>query len=344
MSGHEVIYSADYWSPAHITYSNNFNHQSENIDISDTDKITKKILYLGKPEFIVGGPPCQDFSSAGKGIEGGRAELTVSFSRIIADTGTDYFIMENVPQARKSKSYAAAKEIFYNKGYGLSEIVVDASYYGVPQRRKRLFLIGSLNHEDKEFEDFYKYQSPLPTTVRDYLPDIGIEYYYRHPRSYARRAIFSIDEPSPTIRGISRDRPSSYKIHEGDKSADIDIRALTQAERSLIQTFPSDYNWHGNKSEIDQLIGNAVPPILVHNLISYLNYKIFNAEEPKSFYKYLLEKDDMEKYEKYILSIRRNSSICKKYLKDPSDSVVDEMDTITKHAVVNLSEFLKGSR
>ena len=40
-------------------------------------------------------------------------------------------------------------------------------------------------------------------TVRNYLGDsLGIEYYYRHPRNYNRRAIFSIDEPAPTVRGL----------------------------------------------------------------------------------------------------------------------------------------------
>lgn len=48
-------------------------------------------------------------------------------------------------------------------------------------------------------------------TIREYLGDeFGTEFYYRHPRSYARRGIFSIDEPSPTIRGVNRPIPGTY--------------------------------------------------------------------------------------------------------------------------------------
>ena len=98
-------------------------------------------------------------------------------------------------------------------------------------------------------------------TVRDYLGDkLGVDYYYRHPRSYARRGVFSIDEPSPTIRGVNRPLPSGYKIHHNDPVQTTEgIRPLTTKERSLIQTFPGTFTFLGTKSEIEQMVGNAVP-------------------------------------------------------------------------------------
>jgi DNA (cytosine-5)-methyltransferase 1 len=98
-------------------------------------------------------------------------------------------------------------------------------------------------------------------TVFDYLGhDLGIEYFYRHPRSYKRRAIFSIYEPSPTVRGVNRPIPKTYKKHEGD-TCDVNekLRPLSTIERSYIQTFPKTFKFHGNKSDLEQMIGNAVP-------------------------------------------------------------------------------------
>jgi len=98
-------------------------------------------------------------------------------------------------------------------------------------------------------------------TVREYLGNrLGINYYYRHPRSYKRRAIFSIDEPSPTIRGVNRPIPKSYQSHPGDAaSLSSNIRPLTTIERSYIQTFPENFSFEGSKTNLEQMIGNAVP-------------------------------------------------------------------------------------
>jgi DNA (cytosine-5)-methyltransferase 1 len=102
----------------------------------------------------------------------------------------------------------------------------------------------------------------LPMTVRDHLGDtLHTQFYYMHPRSYSRRAVFTIDEPSATIRGVNRPIPQGYKKHHGDKADVIDgkVRALTTKERSYIQTFPKNFVLDGNKTDVEQAIGNAVP-------------------------------------------------------------------------------------
>ena len=177
--------------------------------------------------------------------------------------------MENVSRILKTNKLVEAKHIFKQAGYGLSQHVLDASYCGVPQKRKRFFLIGKLNEQDGFLDSFITENlSVKPMTVRDYLGDtLGIEYYYRHPRSYVRRGIFSIDEPSPTIRGVNRPMPDGYKIHNNDPVKTKDgIRPLTSIERSYIQTFPQDFHFIGSKTDIEQMIGNAVPV----NLAAYV--------------------------------------------------------------------------
>lgn len=66
---------------------------------------------------------------------------------------------------------------------------MDASYFNVPQKRKRFFLVGILNGKDDELKAaLEKKDTPNRMTVRDYLGNgLGVEYYYRHPRNYNRR-------------------------------------------------------------------------------------------------------------------------------------------------------------
>jgi DNA (cytosine-5)-methyltransferase 1 len=153
-------------------------------------------------------------------------------------------------------------KILKKSRYGLSSSVINASYCGVPQSRKRYFLIGQLDGKDNALSCYLtRNQSKAPMSIFDYLGDtLGIEYIYRHPRSYKRRGVFSIHEPSPTIRGVNRPIPKTYKKHAGDL-CDIDerLRPLTTIERSYIQTFPNTFKFTGTKSDLEQMIGNAVP-------------------------------------------------------------------------------------
>jgi DNA (cytosine-5)-methyltransferase 1 len=260
-AGFDVVGAFEYWRPAIDTYKANFNHPVYEADLSQIKDYS--IFSDLAPDMIIGGPPCQDFSSAGKRDENnGRGDLTVNYAEIIANVHPTWFVMENVERIVKTQKLKSAKKIFKEAGYGLTEVVLDASYCGVPQARKRFFLIGQLGARDN-FMAYYinKNISKTPMTVHDYLGDsLGLEYYYRHPRSYARRGVFSIYEPSPTIRGVNRPVPKGYARHEGDPVDDLsNVRPLTTIERSYIQTFPKNFNWVGSKTEQEQLIGNAVP-------------------------------------------------------------------------------------
>lgn len=262
-AGIEIVAAFDNWDAAINFYRKNISsHPVEKLDLLDSQAVSK---HLSKYKFnmIVGGPPCQDFSSAGKRDEnGGRANLTLSFAETISILRPQYFIMENVDRAQKTQTFKDAVAIFKSSGYGLTVTVLDASLCGVPQKRKRVIVFGILNGADNALiPSIRANQSAKSMTIHDYLGDkFGVEYYYRHPRSYARRAVFSIYEPSPTIRGVNRPVPQGYPGHSGDATPISDkTRPLTTKERSLIQTFPESWDVSGSKSEIEQIIGNAVP-------------------------------------------------------------------------------------
>lgn len=267
-AGHEVLAAYDNWDDAIIVYGNNFDHPVIQLDLSNVDLATDAIIPF-HPEMIIGGPPCQDFSSAGlRDEDNGRGDLTISFAQIVANVHPEWFVMENVARITKTQKLVDAREILLGAGYGLTQIILDASRCGVPQKRKRFFLIGRLGAEEGFItEQLNANLADHDMTIREALGDIGIQYYYRHPRSYARRGIFSVDEPSPTIRGVNRPMPAGYQPHANDPVQDLaGIRPLTTHERSLIQTFPADFHFEGTKTSREQMIGNAVPV----NLAAYV--------------------------------------------------------------------------
>ena len=260
-AGFKIIAAFDNWKPAIKVYQDNFQHPIYNLDLKT--KESKEFINSLSPEVIIGGPPCQDFSSAGKRDEQlGRANLTISYADIVSSLKPNWFVMENVERIKKSQILKKAIDILKNTGYGISIEVLDASFCGVPQTRKRFFMVGHLDSDDNFLNPYFsKNISRKPMTVYDYLGDsLEIEFYYRHPRSYKRRGIFSVYEPSPTIRGVNRPIPSGYKKHPGDPVEITDkVRPLTTIERSYLQTFPKSFKLVGTKTNLEQMIGNAVP-------------------------------------------------------------------------------------
>ena len=276
-AGFNILGAYDNWQPAIDIYSLNFSHPIHQRDLSDESIIEE--LREQKPDIIIGGPPCQDFSIAGgRNFEGKRANLTLSYGKIIDELRPEWFVMENVYNIEKSPIFEKVLEIFKNAGYGITKRIWDASYMGVPQMRKRYFVIGKLGEKDDFLlEELLKNLSKKPTTIKDYLGNkLGAKYYYMHPRSYARRAIFSIDEPSSTIRGVNRPMSSSYTAHPADRTKDFSlVKNLSTIERSYIQTFPESFKFCGTKSNIEQAIGNAVPvkmaEYIAKAIIAYIN-------------------------------------------------------------------------
>ena len=252
----------DNWDDAIAIYKENFSHPIFKQDLSDVGSTVNELKDYSL-DMIIGGPPCQDYSSAGQRNEdNGRGVLTVSYAQIVSLIKPEWFVMENVERILKTHKLQEARAIYKEAGYGLTQVVLNASLCGVPQNRKRFFLIGHLGDCDDFLLDYLrKNLSEKEMTLRDYFGEnLGFNYYYRHPRNYNRRAIFSIDEPSPTIRGTNCDIPPTYKLHPADPVNSVDgIRGLTTIERSYIQTFPKNFKWSGTKTKLEQIIGNAVP-------------------------------------------------------------------------------------
>ena len=278
-SGIDVCAGFDNSEVALKIYERNVAKHTKILNLQDEKRVIGLIADFS-PDLIVGGPPCQDFSTAGKRTEGVNANLTEKFGNIVVGCRTNFFLMENVTQVRNSRAYGNMRSKMLNIGYQLSEMVINSVYFGVPQIRKRFFVFGwrgSKNFGSKLESWLDEKIEQRPMTVKEYLgPKIDIDYYYRHPRNYSRRSVFSVTEPSPTIRGINRPVPPEYKGNHLDAVSPSTVRQLSFFERSQIQTFPRSWCWDvaNSKTAIELNIGNAVPVKLASIIGEGINFAV----------------------------------------------------------------------
>jgi len=107
---------------------------------------------------ITGGFPCQDLSVAGKraGLAGSRSGLFWEICRLLDETRTQTFILENVPgllSSNNGRDMAVVIEALVERGYRIAWRVLDAQYFGVPQRRRRVFIVGCLGDAGRSPEE-----------------------------------------------------------------------------------------------------------------------------------------------------------------------------------------------
>ena len=107
---------------------------------------------------ITGGFPCQDLSVAGKraGLAGSRSGLFWQICRLLDETRTQTFILENVPgllSSNNGRDMAVVIEALVERGYRIAWRVLDAQYFGVPQRRRRVFIVGCLGNQGRSPEE-----------------------------------------------------------------------------------------------------------------------------------------------------------------------------------------------
>ena len=105
--------------------------------------------YRGTVDLVVGGTPCQAFSVAGlrRGLDDPRGNLTLAFLRLLADIRPRWVVWENVPgvlSIDRGRVFGAFLGGLAQLGYGFAYRILDAQYFGVPQRRRRVFVVGHL--------------------------------------------------------------------------------------------------------------------------------------------------------------------------------------------------------
>lgn len=164
-AGYKVTLGIDKWKDAIETF--NYNHKNSKgivADLLDLEPdVVSKNENIKEVDLIVGGPPCQGFSIAGKRIvDDERNQLYKTFVNFVDYFNPKAFLMENVPNIMSIGKGAIKEQIlkdFENLGYNVSYKILLASDYGIPQNRKRAFFVGLKENTEFEF--------PLPTTPKD---------------------------------------------------------------------------------------------------------------------------------------------------------------------------------
>ena len=153
-NGAEVVASVEIDKHASKVLANRFPNSTI---LEDVKSVTGKQLFelgFNSDGIIVGKFPCQDLSVAGKrkGLTGERSGLFFEVVRLLDETKAKWFILENVPGLLSSKGgrdmgiiLGALAEL----GYGVAYRILDAQYFGVPQRRRRVFIVGCLGDDGR---------------------------------------------------------------------------------------------------------------------------------------------------------------------------------------------------
>ena len=151
--GYKVIWAIDNNPNAVATYKHNL---QENIICGDINAVS--LEDIPKADIVVGGPPCQSFSLAGnRHVEDERGQLVWRYIEIIRHIKPKAFVFENVTgllsAKNSSKEYIIdlLKKAFLEIGYTITSKVVNAADYGIPQRRKRVIIVGLQNGVEFEF-------------------------------------------------------------------------------------------------------------------------------------------------------------------------------------------------
>lgn len=143
-AGFRIAYAADFNRSAVDTYNSNFDHRAELMDISQSPSIPKA-------DVVIGGPPCQGFSSAGARRHGDhRNNLVRTFAEIVAAFRPKAFVFENVEgflTGENGKRVLDLLSPLLTAGYRIHLRKINAANYGVPQHRKRVLAVGGLGWE-----------------------------------------------------------------------------------------------------------------------------------------------------------------------------------------------------
>lgn len=259
---------------------------------------------------FIGGPPCPDFSVAGKqaGKHGENGKLSRTYIDIILQEKPDWFLFENVKGLYRTAKHRAffdeLKHDLLNAGYSMAERLVNALEYGAPQHRERIILIGfseslrsklglpegEIGEQQFPWKKYAQRDASFLIKNKEQTPrDQTVQYWFElnkvteHPnnRGFVPRAALS---KFLTIQEGDDSRKSGKRLHRnqfsptacyGNNEVHIhptEPRRITVAEALAIQTLPKEFSFPDDMSlsSMFKTIGNGVPFILAKGLAKTL--------------------------------------------------------------------------
>jgi DNA (cytosine-5)-methyltransferase 1 len=284
--------------------------------ISCIDICEYKSNTLPKIDFIIGGPPCQTFSAAGRrangvmGTSDARGVLFREYVRLLVELNPEGFLFENVYGITGAQNGEAWQEIlteFTKVGYKLFYRILDAADYGVPQHRERLIIVGLKNKsflfprpthgpDSLDKADYYRaWQAIESVKLEEREKVTGINGRYGHLLNDIPPGLnysFYTEEmghPQPVFAWRSKFSDFLYKADPYTPVRTIkaqggqytgpfhwDNRPFSVSEHKRLQTFPDTYELSGNRTTQIHQIGNSVPPQMARILALAIKNQVFN--------------------------------------------------------------------
>lgn len=285
----EIIFANDLFPQAVETYKLNigkhiYERKIEDLLEKEIDKIPLEA------DVVIGGFPCQDFSVAGKrqGITVKRGKLYLEMKKVIERIAPKIFVAENVEGLVNMENgliLETIKSDLSNITHGDEEVeyhvtdhLLHAADYGVPQMRKRVFIVGIRSDLGIDFIPPEETHIDNWVTAKEAIDDLwGLEDGELVPNhSQVSRAKFypgrrmqgntkiKADQPSITIRAEHHGNiEAHYRTFNDEDPENMKYwRRLTVRECARIQSFPDDFIFVGPATHTYRQIGNAVPPVL----------------------------------------------------------------------------------
>ena len=257
--GFKCVMASDIYEPAKENYKKNYNINVLD-DICEIDPSSIETY-----DILCAGFPCQPFSQAGhqKGFKDSRGTMFSQVMRFVKTNVPKVIILENVQGLLthdKGKSFTKIKTDLENEGYNIIYKVLKCSDYGIPQMRKRLFIIGFKNIEVTDLDNFFnleKYEKKI--TLKDYL---GKNF---------------IKDNAYTIRCGGKNSPIDDRHNWDGYLVDNTEYRLTIEDCLKLQGF-IDYNFIGKPNEQWKMIGNTIPTIFTEIIVKQLiKHTSFNS-------------------------------------------------------------------
>ena len=235
--------------------------QSHFPDVKNYGDITKYEQWdgMGRVDIVVGGTPCQSFSTAGKrgGLCDARGQLMYSYLGIVGKYQPRWCVWENVAGVLSSGGGADFTELLSGLekcGYGWAYRVLDAQYFGTPQRRRRVFVVG---HIDTRTDLAAKVLFEPESVSRDIAPSGKTKQVFatRAKRSIGNTSVFTESSFGGYRKGFGMLRASGGAIGGGSEMLVVSenkVRKLTPLECERLQGFPDNWtqvSWHGKGAE-----------------------------------------------------------------------------------------------
>lgn len=289
----QTVFATDFNKDVCDIYNLNFDNQAVLKDIR-----LLKSSEVPNHDILTGGFPCQSFSVIAQnpkrlGYKDERGKLFFEMCRILKDKKPKVFVAENVKgllSANKGETFPLIIQEFEKAGYHIKYKVLNASHYGVPQKRERVFIVGFRSKKACELFMFPKpiFENkavPISSIMEDEA-SIGDEYYFsekavlgmkktRLSDTMNKGRVQDINQPSNTVTAhlakVSLNSTDPVLLTKGR------YRMFTPREVARIQSFPDNFVLLKGRGKNYRALGNAVAPVVMwyvtRSIIEALNKK-----------------------------------------------------------------------